>query len=68
MSATVSTTRARGEQRVILTGVSWKEYDSFLSLLDDHPGVRLYYLAGELEIMTTSPEHERIKSMLARLL
>jgi hypothetical protein len=27
------------------------------------PGPRFYYLNGELEIMTTSNEHERIKEM-----
>jgi Uma2 family endonuclease len=67
MGTIASTTQRRGEERVIVTGVTWQEYEAFLSLLTDHPGVRLYYLEGELEIMTTSPEHERTKSMLARL-
>src|SRR5437660_11695845 len=32
---------------------------------DDRPGPRLYYLDGELEIMNTSNEHERIKKWIA---
>ncbi len=35
---------------------------------DDRPGPRLYYLDGELEIMTTSNEHERIKEWIGDLL
>jgi len=68
MSTTASPGSRHAEGRVLLSGVSWREYETFLSLLDDHPGVRLYYLQGELEIMTTSPEHERAKSMIGRLL
>ena len=37
------------------------------SIGDDRPGPRFYYLEGDLEIMTTSNEHERIKKWLADL-
>ncbi len=50
------------EQRIIVCGVSWRDYLKFDKLLgDDRPGPRLYYLDGDLEIMSTSEEHERIK-------
>ncbi len=53
---------------VVLHDVSWPEYEGLLkSLGNKHPSLRLTYLEGSLEIMTTSPEHERIKTLLARL-
>ncbi len=57
------------EQRVVFCGISWDRYLTFDKHLgDDRPGPRLYYLEGELEIMTTSKEHERIKKWLGDLL
>jgi Uma2 family endonuclease len=54
---------------VVLNGVSWECYESMLELLgDEHPSLRLTYREGALEIMTTSPEHERLKTLIARLL
>ncbi|MBI2893948.1 MAG: Uma2 family endonuclease [Deltaproteobacteria bacterium] len=55
--------------RVILHGVPWERYDALVQLLgDEYPGLRLTYLEGTLEIMTTSPEHERWKKTIARLI
>ena len=46
--------------------MSWEYYLAFDKALgDDRPGPRFYYLNGDLEIMTTSAEHERIKKWLA---
>src|SRR5438552_592074 len=56
---------AEPEQRVVFCGVSWKRYLAFDKALgDDRPGPRLYYLDGELEIMSTSNEHERVKEWI----
>src|SRR5438094_835518 len=53
------------EKRVIFCGISWNHYLTFDSELgDDRPGPRLYYFDGELEIITTSNEHERIKEWI----
>ncbi|MGV0027112.1 Uma2 family endonuclease [Phormidesmis priestleyi] len=57
------------EQRVVLEGVSWQQYEVLLATLgDDFPNLRLSYLAGTLEIMTTSPEHEELKKTIAMLI
>jgi Uma2 family endonuclease len=57
------------EQRVVFCGLSWNRYLAFDKKLgDDRPGPRLYFLDGELEIMTTSNEHERIKEWIGGLL
>lgn len=60
---------AEPEQRLIICGISWQRYlDLDKALGDDRSGPRFYYLDGELEIMTTSNEHERIKKWIADFL
>ncbi len=57
------------ESRVVHCGMSWEDYLAFDQALgDDRPNPRLYYLDGDLEIMTLSAEHERIKKWLGGLL
>jgi Uma2 family endonuclease len=60
---------AEPEQRIVVCGVSWERYLAFDKKLgDDRPDPRLYYLEGEVEIITTSREHERIKKYLGGFL
>jgi len=57
------------EERIIVCGISWDRYLAFDKKLgDDRSGPRLYYLEGDLEIMTTSNEHERIKEWIGDFL
>lgn len=56
------------DQRVHLRGVTWEDYERLLELRGDDPTVRMTYLEGQLEIMTPSTYHERLKTRLARLL
>ncbi|MCI0539888.1 MAG: Uma2 family endonuclease, partial [Verrucomicrobiales bacterium] len=57
------------EERLILCGLSWQRYlDLDKALGDDRPGPRFYYSDGNLEIMTTSNEHERVKTWIGDLL
>lgn len=52
-----------------LYGISWEQFKTIDSLLDDRQGVKLSYLHGILEIMSPiGPEHESIKSTLGLLL
>jgi Uma2 family endonuclease len=54
------------EQRVVFCAISWNRYLALDQKLgDDRPGPRLYYLNGELEIMTTSNAHERLKKWIS---
>jgi Uma2 family endonuclease len=53
------------EQRVVYCAIPWNRYLALDKKLgDDRPGPRLYYLNGELELVTTSNEHERIKEWI----
>jgi Uma2 family endonuclease len=55
-------------QQLLLTGIDWPTYRRLARVLTGRPGVRLTYDRGRLEIMTLSPEHERIKHLIRRLL
>jgi Uma2 family endonuclease len=55
------------DQRVILHGVTWDQYEAVLAIRGDGAGVRMAYLHGELELMSPSRDHESIKTCLARL-
>jgi len=51
----------------VLQNIDWRTYRTIGRALADRPALRLTYDRGVLEIMTTSPEHERFKHCLRRL-
>ncbi|MBI5494887.1 MAG: Uma2 family endonuclease [Deltaproteobacteria bacterium] len=55
------------DQRMLLHGVTWRDYLVLRELLDG-PGLRMTYLNGVLEFMSPSRKHEGVKTRLARLL
>ena len=71
MHATVLSSEAAPDldQRIVLRGVTWEQYEALLALFgDDPPGIRMAYLEGALEITSPSRKHETIKKMVARLI
>lgn len=56
------------DQRVILGGIDWWQFEAFLAIRGDRAGVRVTYLEGELEIMRSSRTHERRTKLISRLL
>lgn len=60
--------KSGAEPRVVLHAVSWQQYVAIGDILQDHPGLRMTYDRGNLEFMTTSSEHERLKKFLSRML
>jgi Uma2 family endonuclease len=56
------------EQRFVLNGVTWSDFKSIQGGLANSPGVRLNYYQGELELLSTSSEHEIVKGNLGYLL
>jgi Uma2 family endonuclease len=55
------------DQRVIIHGITWWQYEAFLAARGDRSGLRIYYLEGALELVSPSNNHERIKKQIARL-
>jgi Uma2 family endonuclease len=57
------------EQRFTLPGYyTWEQFEALDSLMKDAPGLRITYLDGCVEFMTTGEPHEIFKKMLAILL
>src|SRR5436305_9372524 len=57
------------ETRLVVAGLSSESYLAFDKVLGDDRAVpRCYFLDGDLEIMTTSREHERVKTWIGDLL
>ncbi len=57
------------EQRFTLPGYyTWEQFEALDSLMKDAPGLRITFLDGCLEFMTTGEPHEIFKKMLAMLL
>lgn len=59
--------RGPHDQLVVLREVTWEQYDTIDRARGDAPQPLIAYLDGELELVTTSEHHERIKTLLGRL-
>lgn len=55
------------DQRVILYGMTWKDYEILLAVRGDRAGLRIAYLDGAMELMKPSREHEGARKTIARL-
>jgi Uma2 family endonuclease len=67
--ATIAEVRAGegpAEPRFVLYGVGWRGYETMLDLVGDRP-IRLTYDRGNLELMSPSQDHEKVKSLVGRL-
>lgn len=51
-------------QRILLSEVSWQEFEAILEDLGEHRSSRVAYDNGTLEIMTPLPEHETGKVII----
>src|SRR5260370_10857236 len=58
----------REDHFVQLYDASWEDYERLLAIRGEKSVPRITYLQGTLEIMSPSREHEKIRSMLGRLL
>lgn len=56
------------EERRIITGVSWEQYEALLLQLEDSAACRVAYLDGVLEIVAPSRRHERGKTQIGTFL
>jgi Uma2 family endonuclease len=66
-SAPLAASEDTTERRFAIYDVSWEQYLSLRETLEDHH-LRMTYAEGTLELMSPSLLHERIKSLLGRLL
>jgi Uma2 family endonuclease len=52
---------------VLLDGIDWPTYEAIGTALLNRANIRLTYDRGSLEIMTLSPEHERLRVLFGHL-
>ncbi|AGY57440.1 Uma2 family endonuclease [Gloeobacter kilaueensis] len=53
-------------QAFLLTGTTWENYQSLLAIVGERP-IRVTYDRGNLELVSPSFNHERLKKRLARI-
>lgn len=56
------------EMPLVLTEVGWDEYVRISDEIGQHPGARVTFDQGRLEIMTLSPEHEAPSRLFTHLI
>jgi Uma2 family endonuclease len=56
------------DQRILIEGVGWDGYEALLTLRGERSRPKLAYLDGAVELMTTSREHEGLKSVIGCLI
>lgn len=56
------------DQRVVLHAMAWQDFEALLAIRGDRSGVRMYYLDGEVEIVSPTKIHEGRTKTMARLL
>lgn len=67
--APLSDAPPQADERFVVYDVPWHLYVSLRDSLDERRSrLRLTYLEGELELMSSSPEHEEQKGLIGRLL
>ena len=64
----METIKRPAEQKVILHNVRWETYERLLAEQESSSAPRFTYDRGELEIMSPSPEHERLNRRLSQLI
>lgn len=63
----MATVKSPPEQRLILSNVSWETYESLLADHPDSSAPRFTFDRGVLEIVSPSPEHEKVNRRMAQL-
>ena len=63
----MGTVKSPAEQRVVLRNVSWDTYESLLESHESNSAPRFTYDQGEMEVVSPSPEHERLNRRIAQL-
>lgn len=65
--ATVEKTKHSGERRILLSGISWEQYEQ-LRENEANWHVHMAYDDGRLELMSPSPSHEVITKLIAQMI
>jgi Uma2 family endonuclease len=56
------------DQPIVISGVDWDRYEALLAVRGERSHPKAAYLDGMVELMSTSREHERVKSTIGCLI
>ncbi len=65
--ATVEEIALVGENRIVLSGISWEVYEQ-LRVNEENRHVHMAYDEGTLELMSPSPDHEAVSRLLGQMI
>jgi Uma2 family endonuclease len=71
MAATLTeptTNTAETEQRLVLHGIGWDQYEKVLEAFPEQPGVRITYLDGRLTLLSPTRRHDWFERTLGYLI
>lgn len=64
----LTSTDSRGlDQRVLITGVRWRDYEAILAMRGESSRPRVFFLKGVIELVAPSGKHEDDKKTFSRL-
>jgi len=63
----MATVTRQTTRQIVLHNVAWSTYEAILTDMEDR-AIHLTYDQGDLEIMSPSDEHERIKTLIGRMI
>ncbi|UBF27364.1 Uma2 family endonuclease [Kovacikia minuta CCNUW1] len=66
--STSPTLELKGEQRVVIHGLTWQSYQQILTALPDNRRARLIYDQGTLEITMPGEDHDFFSRMIGRFI
>jgi Uma2 family endonuclease len=68
--ATITSVRPQAPdyEHVYLPGVSYSTYEALVTEIEDRRRLRITYHHGEMEIMSPTPDHERAKTLIGRMI
>ena len=67
MVKALSTPESTSDQIIVLHNLDWETYERIMAAHSDASAPRFTYDQGDLEIMSPSPEHERLKEIATLL-
>ncbi len=68
-TVTINKNTTLKEQKLTLPSCyDWQQFKGIKTLIEEQPGVKIFYLDRVIELMTLGEEHETIKSIIAILL
>jgi hypothetical protein len=59
MVATLPPMSFEEDQHVVLRAMSWQDFEALLAIRGDRSGVRMYYLDGEIELVSSTKDARR---------